>query len=72
MLLQIGPLLRLGPNGITDGTFITLGSSYYTCAFYNFSFFIYSQKTVLKKLCILNTRRYIVSNLSNESPYNET
>ena len=34
MLLQIGPLLRLGPNGITDGTFITLGSSYYTCAFY--------------------------------------
>ena len=28
MLLQIGPLLRLGPNGITDGTFITLGSSY--------------------------------------------
>ena len=34
MLLQIGPLLRLGPNVITDGTFITLGSSYYTCAFY--------------------------------------
>ena len=34
MLLQIGPLLRLGPNVITDGTFITLGSSYYTCVFY--------------------------------------
>ena len=32
MLLQIGPLFRLGPNVITDGTFITLGSSYYTCA----------------------------------------
>jgi len=34
MLLQMGPLLRLGPNVITDGTFITLGSIYYTCAFY--------------------------------------
>ena len=34
MLLQIGPLLRLGPHDITDGTFITLGSSYHTCAFY--------------------------------------
>ena len=34
MLLQIGPLLRLGPNVITDGAFITLGSSYHTCAFY--------------------------------------
>ena len=30
----MGLLLRLGPNVITDGTFITLGSSYYTCAFY--------------------------------------
>ena len=30
MLLQMGLLLRLGPNFITDGTFITLGSkSYY-------------------------------------------
>ena len=30
MLLQMGLLLRLGPNVITDGTFITLGSkSYY-------------------------------------------
>ena len=30
MLLQMGPLLRLGPNVMTDGTFITLGSkSYY-------------------------------------------
>ena len=37
MLLQIRPLLRFGPNVITDGTFITLGSSYYTCAFYNLS-----------------------------------
>ena len=47
MLLQMGLLLRLGPNVvtdipllclgpkvITDGTFITLGSIYYTCAFY--------------------------------------
>ena len=34
MLLQMGPLLRLGPKVITDGTFITLGSIYYTCAFY--------------------------------------
>ena len=34
MLLRMGLLLRLGPNVITDGTFITLGSSYYTCAFY--------------------------------------
>ena len=33
MLLRMGLLLRLGPNVITDGTFITLGSSYYTCAF---------------------------------------
>ena len=33
MLLQMGPLLRLGPKVITDGTFITLGSIYYTCAF---------------------------------------
>ena len=31
--LQIGPLLHLGPNVITDGTFILFGSSYYTCAF---------------------------------------
>ena len=30
MLLQMGLLLRLGPNVITDGTFITFGSkSYY-------------------------------------------
>ena len=28
-LLQIGPLLHLGPNVITDGTFITLGSKCY-------------------------------------------
>ena len=35
MLLRMGLLLRLGPNVITDGTFITLGSSYYTCAFNN-------------------------------------
>ena len=34
MLLRMGLLLRLGPNVITDETFITLGSSYYTCAFY--------------------------------------
>ena len=34
MLLRMGLLLRLGPNVITDGTFITLGSNYYTCAFY--------------------------------------
>ena len=35
MLLQMGPnLLRLGPKGITDGTFIRLGSIYDTCAFY--------------------------------------
>ena len=31
--LQIGPLLRIGPNVIFDETFITLGSSNYTCAF---------------------------------------
>ena len=34
MLLRMRLLLRLGPNVITDGTFITLGSNYYTCAFY--------------------------------------
>ena len=34
MLLQMGRLLHLGPKVITDGTFITLGSIYYTCAFY--------------------------------------
>ena len=34
MLLQMGPLLRLGPDVITDGTFITLASIYYTCVFY--------------------------------------
>ena len=34
MLLRMGLLLRLGPNVITDGTFITLGSNYDTCAFY--------------------------------------
>ena len=32
MLLQIGPILRLGLNVITD--VITLGYSYYSCAFY--------------------------------------
>ena len=31
---SIGFLLLLSPNVITDGTFITLWSSYYTCAFY--------------------------------------
>ena len=34
MLLRMGLLLRLGPNVVTDGTFITLGSTYYTCSFY--------------------------------------
>ena len=34
MLLRMGLLLRLGPNVITDGTFITLGSTYYSCSFY--------------------------------------
>ena len=34
MLLRMGLLLRLGPSVIIDGTFITLGSSYYTRAFY--------------------------------------
>ena len=48
MLLQMARLLSLGPNFMTDGTFITLGqnvitdghgtlitlgSGYYTCAF---------------------------------------
>ena len=30
----MGLLLRLGPNVIIDGIFFSLGSSYYTCAFY--------------------------------------
>ena len=34
MLSQLGPLLHLGPNVITDRAFITLGSSYYTFVFY--------------------------------------
>ena len=34
MLSQLGPLLHLGPNVITERAFITLGSSYYTFAFY--------------------------------------
>ena len=34
MLLRMGLLLPLGPNVITEGTFIMLGSSYYTGAFY--------------------------------------
>ena len=34
MLSRMGLLSRLGPNVITDGAFITLGSNYYTCAFY--------------------------------------
>ena len=33
-LFRMGLLLRLGPNVIIDGIFISLGSSYYTCAFY--------------------------------------
>ena len=33
MLSQLGPLLHLGPNVITDRAFITLGSNY-TFAFY--------------------------------------
>ena len=33
----MGLLSHLGPNVITDGTFITLGSNYYTCAFYRVS-----------------------------------
>ena len=35
MALQMGPIVPLGPNVNTDETFITLGSSYYTSAFYN-------------------------------------
>ena len=35
MSLQMGPIVPLGPNVNTDETFITLGSSYYTSAFYN-------------------------------------
>ena len=31
---SIGFLLLVSPNVITDGTFITLWSSYYTCTFY--------------------------------------
>ena len=34
MLSQMNPLLHLGPNVITDRVFITLGSGYYTFAFY--------------------------------------
>ena len=32
MLLHLGLLLHLGPNVITLRTFITLRTSYYTCA----------------------------------------
>ena len=55
MLLQIGPLLRLGSNVITDGTFITLGSIYYTCAFYGVCFMF-----SFPRFCYLLSR--IVSN----------
>ena len=37
MSLQMRPMLPLGPNVHTDETFITLGFSYYTSAFYNLS-----------------------------------
>ena len=47
MLLRVRLLLRLGPNVITDGTFITLGSNYYTCAFY---------RPCNKTLCLLNSQ----------------
>ena len=48
MLLQMGPLLRLGPNVIIDGTFITLGSIYYTCAFYKHVILHAVQRNLLK------------------------
>ena len=47
MLLRMRLLLRLGPNVITDGTFITLGSNYYTCAF---------SKPCNKTLCFFNSQ----------------
>ena len=62
MLLQIGPLLRLGPNVITDGTFITLGSNqsnHYTCAFYSCK-----GCTDLESFSATSAVRYKIANLA--------
>ena len=55
MLLQIGPMLRLGLNVITDGTFITLGYSYYTCAFYTSTSLISAGGTFYPRLILGGT-----------------
>ena len=72
MLLQMGLLLRLGPKVITDGTFITLGSIYYTCAFYRpscciecINIFYYIRMIS----CMINTKNiYIPLNPSHMLP----
>ena len=54
MLLQMGPLLHLGPNAITDGTFITLGSKCY----YRWDF--YYAGVELLALCLLQIAWFVV------------
>ena len=62
MLLRMGLLLRLGPNVITDGTFITLGSNYYTCAFYTYPGRILSYFSEIFTLLCLNSSWVAVEN----------
>ena len=62
MLLRMGLLLRLGPNVITDGTFITLGSNqsnHYTCAFYSCK-----GCTDLESFSATSAVRYKIANLA--------
>ena len=51
MLLQMGPLLCLGPKVITDGTFITLGSKSY------YRWDLYYAWVHLLHLCLLQASR---------------
>ena len=57
MLLQMGPLLCLGPNAITDGTFMTLGSKCY------FRWDLYYTWVQLLHLCLLEPTVPIVNSV---------
>ena len=50
MLLQMGPLFCLGPNAITDGTFMTLGSKCY------YRWDLYYTWVQLLHLCLLQRK----------------
>ena len=65
------PLLHFGPNVITDGTFIMLGSTYYACALYGplhiINGYTANRFTYLYPLvgCLINTKYLHVGSSNN-------